>query len=60
VPVDEDFPALGGDSLTAISLLSMVEDNFSAVFLPLDTIRFMAAAIASEIDGRGNDATRIR
>lgn len=32
VPVDEDFLTLGGDSLTAVSLLSMVEGNFQLSF----------------------------
>ena len=53
IGVQDDFLALGGDSLTAVALLSMVEDSLGVAFSPLDlftevtTVAAMAEAIES-------------
>jgi len=45
VPVDEGFLALGGDSLAAVSLLSVVEGNF-----PLSFCRWTFSATKTQLD----------
>jgi acyl-CoA synthetase (AMP-forming)/AMP-acid ligase II/acyl carrier protein len=53
VAIDDDFLAIGGDSLTAISLLMMVDEAFSVRLSPLilfdeaNTVESMAAVIRS-------------
>lgn len=60
IGVDNDFMALGGDSLAAMALLSLVEDSLGVAITPAElftditTIEAMAAAIGE----RTSDTTR--
>jgi acyl-CoA synthetase (AMP-forming)/AMP-acid ligase II/acyl carrier protein len=64
IGVQDDFVALGGDSLTGMALLSLVEDSLGVTFIPqelftdLTTIEVMAAAIGERTSGIARGADR--
>jgi oxalate---CoA ligase len=57
IGVDNDFMALGGDSMAAMALLSLVEDSFGVAITPAElftditTIEAMAATIGERTSG---------
>jgi oxalate---CoA ligase len=62
--VQDDFVALSGDSLSAMALLSLVEDSLGVAFTPQElftdvaTIEAMAAAIGGQKSGTASGASR--
>ena len=64
IGVHDDFLVLGGDSLTAMALLSMVEDSLGVTLTPQElftdvtTIEAMAAAIGERMSGIAREADR--
>jgi acyl-CoA synthetase (AMP-forming)/AMP-acid ligase II/acyl carrier protein len=64
IGVDSDFMALGGDSMTAMALLSLVEDSLGVAITPAElftditTIEAMAAAIGERTSGTARGTGR--